>query len=170
MSISLQGIPAAGGVALENCVIYDPSPPSIPLHQILRDATASEGERLQQAIEQAKAEVARLRDQVHTQIGKAEADIFDAHLMLLEDDTLLEGACQRIEEFLMNAEQALWETTEEYAQLLIQQDDSYFQARANDLHDIRVRVVNHLQGRTAAFLGALSEPAIIIARDLLPSD
>jgi phosphotransferase system enzyme I (PtsI) len=170
MSISLQGIPAAGGVALENCVIYDPTPPSIPLHQIVRDATASERQRLQQAIEHAKAEVARLRDQVHTQIGKAEADIFDAHLMLLEDETLLEGACQRIEEYLMNAEQALWETTEEFAQLLIQQDDSYFQARANDLHDIRVRVVNHLQGRTTTFLSTLTEPAIIVARDLLPSD
>ena len=170
MSFTLRGIPAAAGVAIGGCVLYDPKPPVIPQNQIAPETVASERERLQQAIEASMQEVSQLRDQVEARLGKEEAAIFDAHLLILEDEALLGAAYQRIEQKLMNAERALWEAAEEFAQILAGLSDSYFQARAADIHDIRTRVISHLQGKPNASLRFLSQPVVVAARDLLPSD
>ena len=170
MSFTLRGIPAAAGVAIGSCVLYDPKPPVIPQNQIAPETVASERERLQQAIEASMQEVSQLRDQVEARLGKEEAAIFDAHLLILEDEALLGAAYQRIEQKLMNAERALWEAAEEFAQILAGLSDSYFQARAADIHDIRTRVISHLQGKPNASLRFLSQPVVVAARDLLPSD
>src|SRR5258708_7464815 len=98
MSSTLRGIPAAAGVAIGSCVLYDPKPPVIPQQQIAPEAVTAEKERLQQAIEASMQEVSQLRDQVEARLGKEEAAIFDAHLLILEDEALLEGANQRIEQ------------------------------------------------------------------------
>lgn len=170
MSSTLRGIPAAAGVAIGSCVLYDPKPPVIPQQKIAPEAATAEKERLRQAIKASMQEVSQLRDQVEARLGKEEAAIFDAHLLILEDEALLEGANQRIEQELMNAERALWEAAEEFAQMLAGLSDSYFQARAADIHDIRTRVISHLQGRSNPSLRFLSQPVVVAARDLLPSD
>ncbi len=170
MSFTLRGIPAAAGVAIGSCVLYDPKPPVIPQNQIAPEAVTAEKERLQQAIDASMQEVSQLRDQVEARLGKEEAAIFDAHLLILEDEDLLGAAYQRIEQELMNAERALWEAAEEFAQALAGLSDSYFQARAADIHDIRTRVISHLQGKPNASLRFLSQPVVVAARDLLPSD
>lgn len=170
MPSSLRGIPAAAGIAIGACVFYDPKPPFVPQHHIAPEAIALERERLAQAIEASMHEVSQLRDQVRERLGKEEAAIFDAHLLLLDDEALLAGAHQRIEQELMNAERALWEASEEFAQIIASLSDSYFQARAADIHDIRARIVSHLQGRPTSNLRLLNNPVIIVARDLLPSD
>jgi phosphoenolpyruvate-protein phosphotransferase (PTS system enzyme I) len=170
MSSTLRGIPAAAGVAIGSCVLYDPKPPVIPQHQIALEAITAEKERLQQAIKASMQEVSQLRDQVEAKLGKEEAAIFDAHLLILEDEALLEAANQRIEQELMNAERALWEAAEEFAQILAGLSDSYFQARAADIHDIRTRVISHLQGKSNPSLRFLNQPVVVAARDLLPSD
>jgi len=170
MSSTLRGIPAAAGVAIGSCVLYDPKPPVIPQHQIAPEAVTAEKERLQQAIKASMQEVSKLRDQVEAKLGKEEAAIFDAHLLILEDEALLGAAHQRIEQELMNAERALWEAAEEFAQILAGLSDSYFQARAADIHDIRTRVISHLQGKSNPSLRFLNQPVVVAARDLLPSD
>src|SRR6266699_6505171 len=158
MSSTLRGIPAAAGVAIGSCVLYDPKPPVIPQHQIAPEAITAEKERLQQAIKASMQEVSQLRDQVEARLGKEEAAIFDAHLLILEDEALLEAANQRIEQELMNAERALWDAAEEFAQILAGLSDSYLQARVADLHDIRTRDISHLQRNPNASLRFLSHP------------
>jgi phosphoenolpyruvate-protein phosphotransferase (PTS system enzyme I) len=170
MLSTLRGIPAASGIAIGSCLLYDPTPPVIPQHQITLEAVAAERERLQQAIAASVEEVGKLRDQVQERLGKEAAAIFNAHLMMSEDEALLEGAYMRIEQELMNAERAIWESAEEFAQIIAELSDSYFRARAADMHDVRVRIVCHLQGRSTPHLHHMSTPAIIVARDLLPSD
>lgn len=170
MSFSLHGVPAAGGVAIGSYLLYDPSPLHIPQQHITSEAVASERERLMQAIDMSMTEVAELRDLVEQRLGKEEAAIFDAHLLIMEDEALLDSTRLRIEEGLMNAEWALWGAAEEFAQVLAELGDSYFQARATDIHDIRSRIIGHLQGHSFAQLRHLTTPVIIAARDLLPSD
>ncbi|QBD78534.1 phosphoenolpyruvate--protein phosphotransferase [Ktedonosporobacter rubrisoli] len=170
MTIALRGTPAASGVAVGSYILYDPTPPLISHEQLVPEAVAAEKERLDRAIQASKQEITQLRDQVSERLGKEEAAIFDAHLLILEDEALLESAYQRIEDGLMNAEQALWEAADEFAQLLANLSDSYFQARATDIYDIRTRVICHLQGKPVPQLRHLQHPAIIVARDLLPSD
>ena len=170
MPETLRGIPATAGIAIGSCVLYDPMPPSISKNTISPSTVSAEKERLQQAIQASIAEVTVLRDQVQARFGQEEAAIFDAHLLMFEDEALLDSANQHIEDDLMNAEWAMWEAAEEFAQLLSQLEDPYFQGRAADIQDIRARIINHLQGRSTAQLRYMTEPAIIVARDLLPSD
>ncbi len=170
MPETLRGIPATAGIAIGSCVLYDPTPPAISKDTISPSAVSAEKERLQQAIQASIVEVTVLRDQMQVRLGKEEAAIFDAHLLMFEDEALLDSANQHIENDLMNAEWAMWEAAEEFAQLLSQLEDPYFQGRAADIQDIRARVINHLQGRPTAQLRYMTEPAIIVARDLLPSD
>ena len=170
MTFSLHGIAAAPGIAVGRCVLYDSSSPLIPDHRIVPEDVSLERERLSQAVKASMEDVTHLRNKVSTQFGKEEAEIFDAHLLILEDEALLTSAYQRIEEELMNAERALWEAAEEFAKMLAELTDSYFQARAADIQDIRVRILSHLQGLGLTQLQHLDQPAIIVARDLLPSD
>ncbi|GCE27795.1 phosphoenolpyruvate-protein phosphotransferase [Dictyobacter alpinus] len=170
MSTSLKGIAVMGGIALGPWFVYDPTPPVVSKVRIEGTAVESEKARFQQAIEASIAEVTQLRDRVELQLGEEEAEIFDAHLLLFEDDTLLDGTYQRIEQEHKNAEWALSETTDEIAQMFAEIEDEYLRARGADIQDIRLRLLNHLQGRPTAQLDHLREPTIVIARDLLPSD
>lgn len=170
MSTTLRGIPVSAGVALGNSLLYDPTPPTIPQDTLAASDVEREWERLRRAIDASVQDVTRLHDRIQAKLGAKEAAIFEAHLLLLEDEELLAGARQRIEHGLLNAARAFWETAEEFAQVLANLNDSYFQARAADIYDVRARVINHLLGRPTAQLHDLSEPAVIVARDLLPSD
>ncbi len=170
MTSSLRGIAAAPGVVIGRCALYDTSPPLVPEHHIVPENVSHERERLAQAITASMQDITQLRDKVSQRLGKDEAEIFDAHLLILEDEALLTSAYQRIEEELVNAERALWEAAEEFAKMLAELTDSYFQARAADIQDIRVRILSHLQGHSLTQLQNLDSPVIVIARDLLPSD
>ncbi len=170
MSLTFQGIPAAGGVALGDFLLYNLAPPHIPLHTVVPEAVTKERERLLRAVATSVRELNQLRDQAQARLGKEGLAILDAHLLLLQDEVLLAGAYQRIEEELQNAESALWQATDEFAQALAEPGDAYAQAGPVDMHDVRVRVISHLQGKPARRLGQLSKPVIIIAHDLLPSD
>lgn len=167
---TLQGIAAAGGIAIGPCILYDPQPPPIPHIPITPDAVSVEKEQLVRAIQASIDEIRQLRDVMIARVGKAEADIFEAHLLILEDEALLESAYQQIEVALKNAAWAIWDAAEEFAQALAGLSDSYFQARATDIHDLRMRVVSHLLNYPGRQLRHLHTPVIIAARDLLPSD
>jgi len=170
MVYSLQGIGASDGFVIGYCVLYDPAPLTIPTHFITPREIASERARLDAAMHTSRREIEQLRDQIAIHFGKEEAAIFDAHLLILEDEALLDGTFQRLENELMNVERALWESATEFAQMLEQLGDSYFQARAADINDVSTRVVSHLQNKKLTHLQHLSEPAIIVASDLRPSD
>ncbi|HTI13417.1 MAG TPA: phosphoenolpyruvate--protein phosphotransferase [Dictyobacter sp.] len=170
MSAILRGIPATRGVVVGTGLVYDLTPPFFEKEHISPDRVEYEWDRLQKALQEAIGEVTQLRDQVEQKLGKEQAAIFDAHLLILDDEALLDLSRQHIEQDLMGAEWALWESTEEFVQILADLENEYFQARATDIHDIRTRVLYHLQGRQTPQLRYLSEPVIVIARDLLPSD
>jgi phosphoenolpyruvate-protein phosphotransferase (PTS system enzyme I) len=170
MSLTLHGIAVTGGVAIGSWILYDPTPPVIARTTIEADAVEAEKQRFQQAVQASVAEVTQLRDQVQARLGEEEAAIFDAHLLMFEDEALQDGVYQRVESEHMNISWAVWEAAEEIAQIFAVMDNAYFRARAADVYDIRLRIVNHLQGRPTAQLRYLEEPAIVIARDLLPSD
>lgn len=170
MSVILRGIPASGGVVLGDIYIYDPMPPSIPQHTIVPESVTAERERLLAAVASSMREVNQLRNHLQARIGEEEATLFDAHLHLLEEEELLAGAYQRIEQDLLNAERALWEATDEFAELIAELSDAYAQIRPIDMHDVRVRIVSHLQNQPRRHLDHLSKPVIVIAHELLPSD
>jgi multiphosphoryl transfer protein len=162
---SLQGIPASPGIAIAPVFHYRPQ--QIKVHELCVIDVESEWQRLQTAIEAAKQEIQTIKDRSH--IHNSEAAIFDAHLLVLADPAIIEPVRQRIFEQHQNAEFA-WNTIiDEIANNYHHLDDIYLQERAKDIVDVGQRVLRSLLGITTTNL-KLTQPSILIAHDLSPSD
>ncbi|MGJ5631261.1 phosphoenolpyruvate--protein phosphotransferase [Nostoc sp. CALU 1950] len=163
----LSGIAASPGVAIAPVVHYQPTHISITEYHV--DDPDAEWQRVQAAINTARQEIQAIFSQASLQIGDAEAAIFDAQLLFLEDPVLLEAAHQRILENHINAEAAWQAVVDEVATSYRTLEDSYLQERVDDVVDVGQRVLRLLAGNAAANLH-LESPAILVATDLTPSD
>ena len=104
-------------------------------------------------------------------MGAEEGGIFDAHLLVLEDRTLLDEVVRMITEQKVNAEHAFHSVAERYAATLAAIEDDYLRERATDMRDVTTRVLNNLLGlQEETDLRHLKEPCIIISHDLTPSN
>ncbi|MGN6867395.1 MAG: phosphoenolpyruvate--protein phosphotransferase [Solirubrobacteraceae bacterium] len=158
----LTGVPASAGVAIG---------PAHHLHGAFgpppdRQADDQESRRLQEAIDQAKRAIERDRETVAERAGKAEAAIFDAHLVLLDDEALLEPAHDAINAGT-TAERAWYNAAQEVAARYRALDSPLLQERAADVLDVGRRVVSALMGEPEH--GGVSE-GIVIAGELTPAD
>src|ERR1035438_8789417 len=104
-------------------------------------------------------------------MGAQEGGIFEAHLLVLEDRTLLDEVVRVIQQQKVNAEHAFHTVAERYAAMLSVIEDEYLRERASDMRDVTMRVLNNLLGVDEdADLRHLKEPCIIISHDLSPSN
>ncbi len=163
----LTGIPASAGIAIGPAFQYRPRLPQIETRTI--DNPDKEWQRLATAVATAKSEIKQLHTQAVAQVGEAEAAIFEAHLLFLEDPDFMNQVQNAIFEQKINAE-AAWQqiaavTADTYRNL----DSAYMQARAADVLDVAQRVLRHLLGVEAPILD-MPDPAILLAADLTPSD
>ncbi|MEH2333141.1 phosphoenolpyruvate--protein phosphotransferase [Nostoc sp.] len=163
----LSGIAASGGVAIAPVVHYQPTHIAITEYHV--DNPDAEWQRLQAAINTARQEIQAVFSQASLQIGDAEAAIFDAQLLFLEDPVLLSAAHQRILDNHINAEAAWQAVVDQVATSYRALEDSYLQERVDDVVDVGQRVLRLLAGNAAANLH-LESPAILVATDLTPSD
>ncbi|WP_298905335.1 phosphoenolpyruvate--protein phosphotransferase [uncultured Nostoc sp.] len=163
----LLGIAASAGIAIAPIVHYQPTHISIKEYHV--DDPEAEWQRVQAAIHTARQEIQAVFSQASIQIGDAEAAIFDAQLLFLEDPVLLEAAKERILEHHLNAEAAWQAVVDEVATSYHTLEDSYLQERVDDVVDVGQRVLRLLAGNAPAKVH-LSEPAILVATDLTPSD
>ena len=164
----LQGIPASVGIAIGPAYLYRPQVLKAERRRV--DDPQAEWERFLAAVEQAKAEIAVIRDRAASEVGAAEADIFTAHELFLEDPALLDQVQERIEDERLNAEAALDEAVSGYAELLRSMEGEIFRQRAADVEDVGQRVLRILLGEDEALLADLSEPVVLVTHDLTPSD
>jgi phosphotransferase system enzyme I (PtsI) len=129
-----------------------------------------EMDRLQAALAQTRRDLLEIQGQVARAVGQSEASIFDAHLLVLEDEMLLGEVRRRIEVERINCDAAYHEVAEKFAAALGALDDDYLKERAADIRDVTGRVLDHLLGRTTERdLGQLQEPSVILAPELSPS-
>ncbi|WP_392478647.1 phosphoenolpyruvate--protein phosphotransferase [Nostoc sp. C110] len=163
----LSGIAASAGVAIAPVVNYQPTHITITEYHV--DDPESEWQRVQAAIQTARQEIQAVFSQASLQIGDAEAAIFDAQLLFLEDPVLLEAAHQRILDHHINAEAAWQAVVDKVVTSYRTLEDAYLQERVEDVIDVGQRVLRLLAGNAPANLH-LSEPAILVATDLTPSD
>lgn len=130
---------------------------------------AAEVARYMAAKEKAKEQLEMLKEKTMKDVGEAEAEIFEAHQMLLEDLDFVEGITGMIENDKVNAEYAVFVTGEQCAALFLSMDDDYMRGRAADVNDISNRLIAILSG-TQVSAEAMPEPVIIMAEDLAPSE
>ncbi|HUH97703.1 MAG TPA: phosphoenolpyruvate--protein phosphotransferase [Anaerolineales bacterium] len=164
---TLQGIAASSGIAIGPAYCYVPADLSIPA----RPCGPAEQElaRFGPALEQARRELQDLHDSLVGRTGEAEAAIFEAQQMMLEDPTLEEKVREGVEAGQI-IEQAVVRATDSLAGVLAAMPDPLFAGRAADVRDVGARILRILLELPDLSLGNVREPCIVVARDLTPSD
>ncbi len=165
--IYLQGIGASSGIAIGPAYCYVQADLSIPA----RGCQPAEQElaRFAAAVQQARQELQGLYDLLASRASAKEAAIFEAHQMMLDDPTLAKQVRKAVEQG-QPIEQAVLTATDSLAEMLAGMSDPMFAARSADVRDVGRRVLRILLGLPDTALGSMREPAIVIARDLTPSD
>lgn len=165
-----RGIPVSAGVCRGKILVLGRSHGAVP-HRSLADAEiVEEINRLEKALVQTRQQILEVQRKVSTGMGAEEGGIFDAHLLVLEDRTLLDEVIRNIHEKKVNAEYAFHVVAEKYATTLAAIEDDYLRERATDMRDVTARILDNLMGREESVdLKKLKEPSIIISYDLSPS-
>lgn len=167
----IRGIPVSNGVCRGKILVLGKPQTGVPHREIAPDQLAAELSRLEHALVQTRHQILEVQRQVRATVGAAEGNIFDAHLLVLEDPVLIDEATRSIQQEKTNAEHAFHAVAEKYATALGSIGDEYLRERATDIRDVATRVVNNLLGQQhGPDLRHLSEPCIIISHDLTPSD
>ncbi len=167
---AFRGIPVSAGVVRGKVLVIAASLETVPQRSITEEGIPAEMQRLEQALIQTRQEILAVQQKVAENLGASDANIFDAHLLVLEDPTLLDETTRLMREQLVSVDYAYQQVAEKYAATLESIEDDYLRERAADLRDVKIRVLNHLVGRAPEdVLSHLNEPCIIIAHDLTPS-
>lgn len=163
-----QGLPASAGVVVGPAWTYHPKRVVVKV-ELVKDPEA-EWSRLRAAVNLARNQLQAVEERARVNIGEPEAAIFQAHQEFLEDVELMASIRKMIFMQKLNAEAAVKENFEQTAQALSEVEDDYFKARAQDLLDVAQRLLHCLQGGGHDEAALLTQPAIIVAEDLTPSD
>ncbi len=165
-----QGIGVSPGVAEGETVVHWQNEEEIPLRDISVDEIPNEITRFESALIATRQELLDIQQRISGAIGTADASIFDAHLLVVEDRTLIDEALRGLERDLHNIEFVFHQVAEKYCRTLAAIDDPYLQERVVDVEDVTRRVIRHLLGKSSRQLHKLDRPHIIVAGNLTPSD
>lgn len=166
-----RGIPVSAGVCRGKILVLGrPKEQAIFRLQLSDDELPQQVQRLEQALVETRQQILGVQRQVSQGLGAQDASIFDAHLLVLEDPTLIEEVSRIIYQDKVTAEYAFQQVAEKYVATLSAINDEYLRERATDMRDVTARILNNLLGRTDDIdLRHLKEPCIIISYDLTPS-
>jgi phosphotransferase system enzyme I (PtsI) len=167
--VRLRGIGVSPGIAmgevlLPKFVIFTSRKEAVPASEV-----GAELERLQLAIQRTKADLVQVREKIREKMGKENSFIFDAHLLILEDPTLLLGLKTIIREEKSRAEWALSKTDRRYEEMFESLNDDYFRQRKSDVSDVLSRIYKNLDPQREKEQ-APGTPHIIVSHELLPSE
>lgn len=154
------------GVAIGRIMIYGKKEQPVKREKI--EDTDAEVRRYEAAKEKAIADLGELYEDAVKKVGKDNAEIFNVHAMLLQDDDFNDSIHNMIESQKVNAEYAAAVTGENFSKMFAEMDDDYFKARSADMKDIAERLVKVLSGREDKTV--FDQPVIIAADDLMPSE
>ena len=167
--IVLKGIPASPGICHGDAMLFAQINIDVPLYRISENEVSVEKERFQKAILATREEIIQIRDQVSNSLGEDEALIFDAHLMVLEDNALITETIQHIEQNKQNVEYSFNVVVERYINFFKTIEDEYLKERVSDIKDVSRRVLNHLVGATKNTSLSTPQNRIIVSEDITPS-
>lgn len=168
MRAHLTGIPASSGIAIGPAWIYRPHENNVEKRCI--ESSDFEWVRLENAIATSRKQLQALAEKATASAGSANAEIFQAHEMFLDDPELMDMLRDLVMNEKVNAEYAVYSATEKYAEMMLSLEGEYFQARATDIRDVGRRIMYCLAGINTEDVDLPDHPVIIIADDLTPSD
>ena len=169
--IVLKGIAAAPGIAIGSAFLLDQQDFVVPERGIVEDEVMVEIARFEEAVYNTKREIQNVKDKISAQVGGSDAQIFDAHLLVLEDCMLIEEVKKRISKDRFSAEFTFSEVLKRYIDIFDRIEDEYIKERASDVSDVGRRLLKHLTGETRLHdFETLLGDIVIVAHDISPSD
>jgi len=167
----LVGIPGSSGIVMGNAFLYlEKNIPEISRYNIRKNQIEGELKRFKDACEEASAEIRALHERAKKEMGKEQAAIFAAHLMMLEDVEIFDQVSGRIRETQENIEWVVSDTVRQMAQKMLSSPDPVFRERAADIKDVSHRLLGRLLSIKRVSLAELDSDVILVAHDLLPSE
>src|SRR5438093_7823456 len=168
--IRFEGIGVSPGIAFGRIHVVRDDLDEVARYHIAPSRIADEIGRFEAGLIQTRMQILEMQERIAKSIGAKDAAIFDAHLLVVEDRTLIDEVLRKLKTDLCNVEWAFQEVATRYAETLSKIDDPYLRERALDIQDVTKRVVRNLQGKAPKAFLSLSEPHILIAHNLTPSD
>lgn len=165
-----RGIPVSPGVALGPAFVVETEGIHIPRRFIDQAQCGHEIERLRQALSEAVREARTNQEAISEKVGKQYGAIFAAHALLIEDPELIRELEESISQKRFAAEYAVSRTMRRHAKAMESLNHPMFSTRASDLFDIEKSILSHLVGEQGDPLANLTEPVIMLAHDLTPSE
>src|SRR5699024_6351384 len=143
MTDMLKGIAASDGVAVAKAYLL--IEPDLSFSKVTIDDVEKEKTRLDAALKASEADLHKIRDKAAASLGEEEAQVFDAHLMVVNDPEMTDQIKQNIADNSVNAEQALKDVSGMYIEMFdAMEDNPYMQERAADIRDVSKRILAHL--------------------------
>ena len=165
-----RGIAVSAGVCRGKVIVLHRARHAIVKRELDADSVVPEIKRFEHALVRTRQQITEIQRRVADTMSSSEADIFDAHLLMLEDRVLIEEVIKIIREQKANADYAFHTASDRYIAVLEAVEDEYLRERAADLRDLTSRVLdNLLNAKQQLDLRHLTEPCILVGHDLSPS-
>jgi phosphotransferase system enzyme I (PtsI) len=164
------GIAASPGIAHGSVSLIREKAVSVPKYKI--DAGQVQGEvvRFENALVETRKQIQKIQEAIRDSLGEDEARIFDAHLLVLEDNALIDESIREMKATQENIEASVWAVGNRFIEALAKIDDEYLRERASDIRDVLRRLLSNLTGQTLEGVQGPDEKHVLVAHDIAPSD
>jgi len=164
-----KGIPVSAGIAIGEVFILDDQRRRIPKRTVSSGQLAAEHGRLDGALAASIQELTDLRTRTDKELGSEPAKIFAFHLGMLVDASLTRPMHELVDKESVTAEYAVFTVLHQLADRFSSFKDAAFKTKVDDVQDLSMRVLKHLIGEHKSKLAGLQQRAVVVARDLTPS-
>lgn len=167
----LKGAAAAPGIAAGFAFILGKQDCIVPPRAIMEKEIPIEIARFEEALIKTREEILTIQKKMTSVFSGLHAQIFDAHILVLEDRTFIEEVIKRIKEEKLSAEYIFFEVLKKYMKIFSNIEDEYLRERVGDINDVGRRILKNLMDENKLHeLDYLTEELIIVSHDLSPSD
>ena len=168
--IQLKGIAAAGGISIGTAYKLGSEEFVVVREAISWADIPVQIQFFEEALIKTRREIIELQKRISSDMGQEEAQIFDAHLLVLEDRMLIEEVISRLKKEQLNVAFIFSEVLKKYISVFSKIEDEYLKERTADINDVGKRILRNLLGKEKRGLEDIKDKAIIVAHDLSPSD
>lgn len=168
--IILRGTAASAGVADGKALLYLQKELDVPSYDLSPDSVELEIQHFDQAILKTRNQIAEIRNKVAVSLGEGEARIFDAHLLVLEDNALLDEVISELRKTQKSVASCYKKVAQRYISFFSSMEDDYLKERVTDIQDVSRRLLQNLIGTHKTNLTDLAADSIIVSEDITPSD
>ncbi len=166
----LKGIAAASGISIGPAYKIGKEEFIIPRDSIRQEEIPLQIQIFEEALIKTRKEIIDLQKQISSDMGQEEAQIFDAHLLVLEDRMLIEEVISRLKREQLSVAFIFSEVLKKYIDVFSNIEDEYLKERVVDINDVGKRILRNLLGKERKQLDQVKEKVIVVAHDLSPSD